>query len=191
MARGARTSWTQAAGCSAAAFAALAVTNFAHAQCVRYHVDQLFGPDCQFDLNISNASSISPTGEICGSYSTCDGGGRGAVWLGQDQWIPLPLPPGVSGIAPRDINSSRQIAAYIPDTIPTLRRAALYDFNTSTLINLGVLPGGNTSESTAINEDGVVCGYSHNTVTGPLQAFRWVNGTNVRIASFPGTDIRG
>ncbi len=147
------------------------------AQCARYQVDLVPGPACQFVFSQSTATGISETGEVCGGYSTCNESGFGAVWLGQGGWVPLVPPGGVLGIGPIDINSSRQMAAYVPDlgNPGVLRRAAFYDFRTSTLINLGVLPGDNHSESLGISENGIVCGLSRNT-SGPLRAFVWQNG---------------
>jgi probable HAF family extracellular repeat protein len=164
--------------CAVAAVLTLSFQPLAKGACPRYEVQTIPGPPCQFVFSQSSANGISETGEMCGGYSTCNESGFGAVWIGQGWWIPLPLPPGVPWIAPTDINSSRQLATDVPDSgnPEVLRRAAFYDFNTSTLINLGVLPGGNHSEAHAINENGAVCGLSMNTVTGPLEGFVWENG---------------
>ncbi|MBT2209526.1 hypothetical protein [Actinomadura sp. NEAU-AAG7] len=40
------------------------------------------------------------------------------------------------------------------------------------IVNLGVLPGGNTSRATAVNDQGVIAGYS-NTAKGTYHAVRW------------------
>jgi probable HAF family extracellular repeat protein len=142
------------------------------AQCPRYQVETIPGPPCQFVFSQSTATGISETGEICGGYSTCNGSGFGGIWLGQGQWVPLLPQPGVPWIAPVDINTSRQMAAFIPDPSnpEVLRRAAFYDFASSTLVDIGHLPGDNQSESYAINDHGAVCGYSASNIG---RAFVW------------------
>jgi uncharacterized membrane protein len=147
-----------------------------HAQCERYSVDILHGLDCQILPSVAVATGISGVGEICGGFSDCNKGGYPAVWLGQEPWITLTLPPDVPGLNLVEINSRRQLAANIDYGIGANPRAAYYDFSSRTLINLGVLPGGNLSESHAINEDAVVCGYSQNDLTGPMQSFIWQRG---------------
>jgi probable HAF family extracellular repeat protein len=69
------------------------------------------------------------------------------------------------------------MAAFIPEPSnpEVLRRAAFYDFNSSTLVDIGHLPRGNRSEALAINESGIVCGFSTG-IGQPMSAFIWQNG---------------
>ena len=158
-------------------FAALTARG-ADAQCSGYSVDILSGPDCQFEPSDANASAINQAGELCGAYYTCDNSGDAAVWLGDGPWIPLvSFPPGYSGFNPLDINLSRNMAGttrLIQN--PELPLAAIYDYETGSMTNLGTLPGHTESEALAINSNGVVVGSSVNSATGPLTAFVWQNG---------------
>ena len=155
--------------------AAIVPVGSAFAQCNGYLVDILPGPDCQFEPSDAHGSAVNQAGELSGSYYTCDKSGDAAVWLGQGSWIPLlAFPKGVSGFTPLDINASRLMAGYTTTQHP-LREAAIYDFATSTFLQIGTLPGGNRSEAYGINEDGIVCGFSHG-IGQPISAFVWQNG---------------
>lgn len=149
------------------------------ADCVRYAVDLVPGPDCTFVASSSSGTGISATGELCGGWFDCNGTGHGGVWLGQRGWQVISLPPEILGVAPADMNTSRHMAANVPGSPnPELYRAAFVDFPNGTTTVIGGLPGSNMSFANAINESSVVCGYSFNSATGvpPYQAFSWQNG---------------
>jgi probable HAF family extracellular repeat protein len=81
------------------------------------------------------------------------------------------------------INSDGWFAGtmYGPDN-PDFFRAFLFDGRA--VLDLGLLPGGNTCIAASINNSGQICGYSHNGSTGFNQAFLWQGGSMVGL-EFP------
>lgn len=71
------------------------------------------------------------------------------------------------------VNSKQEITGTVEDDDPGFH-AFLYT-NGQTL-NLGYLPGHTNSEGYAINEAGIVVGFTANTQSGPVLAARWVGG---------------
>lgn len=150
----------------------------ASGQCDQYAVDIISGPPCQLIEPAAGANGINQQGDLCGGYSPCSfSGSGGAVWLGQGGWLNLPIPRGFTSIGPRDINSRRQMAANVGVDESTPGQASFVDFDRGIAISLGTLPGDTGSAALAINENGVICGYSTNSATGPgPRAFIWQNG---------------
>lgn len=162
-----------------------------HAQCTRYEVETIPGPDCTFVYSASIGRGINPAGEVCGSWSDCSHLGHGSIWPGQGPWQTFPLPPGVAWISLGDMNSARHIAAVIPGSPnPQLYRAAFVDFPNGTMTILSIPPSGNFAEALAINESDVVCGVWGNSATGnpALQAYTWQNGRMTSLVLPFGTD---
>jgi probable HAF family extracellular repeat protein len=81
-----------------------------------------------------------------------------------------------------EINAKGQAAGYILLN-GGLKHAAIY--SGGKIIDLGVLPGGDSSQATSINAGGVVVGDS-NTTGGVTHAFRWVNGVMTDLGTLPG-----
>jgi probable HAF family extracellular repeat protein len=159
-------------------FAALLTARGAQAQCSGYSVDILPGPDCKFVPSDANASAVNEAGELCGAYFNCSTG-EAAVWLGEGPWIPLVnYPKGFMGFNPLDMNLSRKMAGTTRMAQnPEHSFAAIYDFETSSMTNLGALPGHTESEAVGINSSNVVVGNSNNAaVADQLRAFLWQNG---------------
>ena len=154
----------------------LATSQSASAQCVKYSVEIFAGPACQILPSWAGAFGISNAGAICGGYVDCGENGHHVIWWPNGDVTEMP-PSSDGGIpdSPFGINSSGQVAGrmYVPDLDPNPDRAFLYTARITQ--NLGTLPGGNFSEASALNDSGVVCGYSTG-IGQPLQAFVWQDG---------------
>ena len=152
--------------------ATVGVGSTASAQCLRYTIELIPGPNCQFVGSTSFAFGMNGDGELCGGYTPCSKSANGSsVWLGQGGWVNVAQPPGREWFRLYDITSSRSIAGSSqPLTESFPRRAVRYDFVNNVFIDIGLLPGFTNSEAVAINENGWVCGYLSGVNS---QAFIW------------------
>ena len=154
-----------------AAFVALALpTASSFAQCAAYSVDVIAGPPCKDVPATAIVTGINEAGACCGGYTSCSGLGHPTVWTQQGGVSNIQLPPGFGGGGCTGVNENGQASGYMgaPDR-------GFFSSN-GVAINIGTLPGHNWSQAYAINDDGVICGASNNTATGPLSAFYWQNG---------------
>ena len=145
------------------------------AQCSGYSVEVFAGPDC-FLPSFAHATGIAETGAICGSYVDCAEVGHHVIWSPTADVTEMPASD-ENGIpdSPFDINSAGQVTGTMHlRSLSPPGRAFLY--SSAMTMNLGTLPGHNASEGKAINEFGIACGFSRNTVSGPLSAFIWGDG---------------
>jgi uncharacterized membrane protein len=148
----------------------------AHAQCgEEYLVEVIEGPDCGLLPSSAIAHGIAENGELCGIFQGCDKYGYAFEWFSSTGITIIQVPPGFHGASALDINSNSQAVGIISSTILQPSERAFLSTG-GVAINLGVLPGGNRSEGYGINEAGVACGLSANSVTGPLQAFIYQGG---------------
>jgi probable HAF family extracellular repeat protein len=158
--------WMWACTCACS----LWVSTLSHAQCSSYSVIALQPPGpCPIYGGHASGDAISENGKIAGGWSTCS---ESFPFIWANGLTLVSMPPETPANALGGINSDGWIVGtmYGADN-PSRYRAFLYDGRQ--VINLGTLPGGNFSEAAAINDNAQICGYSHNTATGPLQAFLW------------------
>jgi probable HAF family extracellular repeat protein len=141
-----------------------------------YSVELIEGPDCQFIWSAANARAINEAAAIAGGYVTCDQVAHHVIWSA-DNAIITELPPSSDPGYPDvlyDLNVANQVVGEL--YIPGLPNKRAFLFSNGVTTNLGVLPGGDLSTAHAVNVNGLVCGLSMNSGTGPLQAFLWQDG---------------
>ena len=142
------------------------------AQC-SYTVQEISAP-CSFG-NITTLG-LSDLGHVAGDYGCISFDDRPFLWSnGSLSAIPLPqtMPDG-RALA---VNTDPITVGWMSPTSSGAMFA--FQFDGKTLINLGVLPGHDSSEAIAISNSKPprIVGYSMNSVTGPLTAVFWESGT--------------
>jgi probable HAF family extracellular repeat protein len=152
-----------------AASVALAVASGARAQC-GYEVTATFlGPNTPYGPAHITVWALNEQSVLVGGYRITNGPDKPYVWE-DGQLMTIDLPDGFVGGDCADINEGRQIVGMMyGDDIHA--RGFLIDGDD--IINLGVLPGGNSSRAEGINAFRQVTGYWGNNITGPWQAFLW------------------
>jgi probable HAF family extracellular repeat protein len=153
------------------------MTEIARGQCDAYLVEHFRTNHCGiFGYGFVRTSAISELGTIVGQFGDCNFIDRAFWWSGGPTVHALPNLPGLIRARGTDINVHQQIIGYHELNEPGIVYRG-FVFASGTYTDLGSLLNSNTIEPLGINDLGQICGVANNSVTGPLRAFLWQNGT--------------
>ena len=153
------------------------------AQCDQYLVETFRAPSCGltgFPAVVPQA--INEDGIIVGFRTDCTTSTDHAFqWTSGPSSTDLPPVAGLYTSRAFDVNSSAQIVGF-REIIQTGRSAFRYQNGAYT--ELGRVLNSTEVQALAINDQGQICGYSNNAISGPLRAFLWQDG-QMQVLSLP------
>jgi probable HAF family extracellular repeat protein len=165
---------------------AIAVARSPAAGQCQYEVTVIANPVCQsLPYPTTVARGINDAGHVVGFYRPCVLGAPTAfVWTPEDGFVTLDLPNGAQEALANDISDSGEITGCFVIYDDDFSSLALY-LDGVELVEIGVLPGGNSSEAEAAR-DGVVVGWSRSAASSRV-AFVWQDGVLSSLAPDLGT----
>ena len=139
-----------------------------------YSVDVIPGPFCGiFGWEPAVGLGINDLGNICGYNFDCENDNEPFFWSPQTGRVDLDIPTGFSEGRAQDLNSAAEIVGFLRLNV----RPQAILWHQDQVIELGVPPGGDSSNALAINSKSQVAGYWGNLVFGPSPlAFVWQDG---------------
>ena len=140
-----------------------------------YEVEVIPGPWCGeiFGYRPATGLGINDLGHICGRELDCDLNDEPFFWSPETGRILLDIPTGFSEGRAQDLNSAGEIVGFLRLNV----RPQAILWHRDQVIELGIPPGGDSSNALAINSKSQVAGYWGNLVFGPSPlAFIWQDG---------------
>lgn len=140
-----------------------------------YEVEVIPGPYCGkvFGYRPATGLGINDIGNICGRQNNCNSDDEPFFWSPETGRVLLDIPAGFSVGRAQDLNSAGEIVGFLRLNV---RPQAILWYEDQ-VVELGVPPGGDSSNALAINSQSQVVGHWGNLVMGPSPlAFIWQDG---------------
>ena len=139
-----------------------------------YSVDVIPGPFCGiFGWEPAVGLGINDLGNICGYNFDCNNDNEPFFWSPKTGRVLLDIPTGFSEGRAQDLNSAGEIVGFLRLNV----RPQAILWHEDQVIELGVPPGGDSSNALAINSESQVVGHWGDLVFGPSPlAFIWQDG---------------